>query len=133
MLPAITDAIAMTPVRRKMVNKTYRLSEKYINGYLDELDAVRQAVEKILSTERGAYEIYDPSFGVRFERYIGKSIGYLQSTIQDELNTALLQDDRITSVVVRSIETVDMVSVAIIIDVYTTVGVLSGIGVHLNV
>ena len=53
-------------------NKTYkmRIEEERIDGTVtDELDAVRQAVYKILNTERYRYVIYNDNFSNRGTSY----------------------------------------------------------------
>lgn len=75
-----------------------------IAGFVDEEEAIKQAIYHILNTERYAYDIYDDNYGVELQQYIGKDFDYLKTTIQNTLEEALTQDDRITSVEVTSIE-----------------------------
>lgn len=84
-------------------NKTYRCSETHIVGKVDDLEAVKQSIGHILSIERYAYIIYDDNYGVELEKYIGQSYEFLESTIEDTLREALLQDDRIVDVKVTKI------------------------------
>ena len=90
-----------------------KLGNDRIIGFVDKLDAVKQAVYHILNTERYAYTIYDDNYGIELEQYIGKSFEYLEATIEETLKEALLQDLRITNILVTSIEKVsnDMASV----------------------
>lgn len=73
-------------------------------GYVDKLDAIKQAIYHILMTERYAYLIYSNNYGVELEQYIGKEFGYLEATIESTLKEALTYDLRIKDVVVTSIE-----------------------------
>lgn len=75
-----------------------------IAGFIDEEEAIKQAIYHILNTERYAYDIYDDNYGVELEQYIGKDFDYLETTIENTLEEALTQDDRITGVEVTSIE-----------------------------
>jgi len=84
-------------------SRTFRLTEKQITGNIDGAEAIKQAVYHILSTERYAYAIYDDNFGVEFEKYKGRGFDYLEATIENTLNDALLQDDRIIKVNVANI------------------------------
>ena len=83
---------------------TYRHTDNQIVGNIDELEAIQQAVYHILSTERYAYAIYDNNNGVELEKYRKRGFEYLDATIQSTLQDALFQDDRITAVIVTSIE-----------------------------
>lgn len=65
---------------------------------VDGLEAVTQAVEIILKTERRSLSIYDNNFGMEMQKYIGMPFHLLQAGIGIDLQEALLQDDRITSV-----------------------------------
>lgn len=101
---------------------TYKLEELFILGTVDGLQAVRQAIFHILSTERYAYAIYDHDYGVELEQYIGNSFEYLEETIQKTIEDALLQDDRITGVDVLSVEKLDIDAAQITIAVDTSYG-----------
>lgn len=96
---AINDQIKVTP----FPSNTYQLTDTQIVGSIDGLTAIQQAVYHILSTERYAYVIYDENHGVELEKYKGRSFGYLETTIQNTLRDALLQDDRILAVNVTDV------------------------------
>ena len=78
-----------------------------IAGFVDDIEAIKQAVYHILSIERYAYAIYDDNYGVELEQYIGQDFEYLSATIQETLNEALTQDDRIFDVEVTNVEKTD--------------------------
>lgn len=69
-----------------------------ISGYADDLEAVKQAVYLILSTERYKFIIYSWDYGVELVDLIGKPIPYVMSEIPRRITEALSQDDRIKSV-----------------------------------
>lgn len=105
MIPQISGAMPIEQIRTVAYpSHTYRFTENEIVGNVDGIEAIQQAVYHILSTERYAYAIYDDNYGVELEKYIGKSFGYLEATIETALRDALLQDDRITSVTVTKVE-----------------------------
>ena len=52
---------------------TYQVKNGRIHGYIDGLEAMRQAVEKILLTERFEWVIYSSNYGVELERLIGET------------------------------------------------------------
>ena len=67
-------------------------------GKVDEEDAIRQAILKILNTERYEYEIYSWDYGIELQDLYGRSIPYVMSEIKERITDALLADDRIESV-----------------------------------
>lgn len=77
-----------------------------INGYVENIEAIRQAIYHILSVERYAYLIYSENYGVELQQYIGKDLSYIEATIGDTLKEALTYDLRIIDVVVNSIQKV---------------------------
>jgi phage baseplate assembly protein W len=81
-------------------DKTYKIDfgKERIMGYADGIEAVKQAVEKILLTERFQYLIYDSDYGVELESLIGQPQGYVKADIKRRVTEALLQDDRIKDV-----------------------------------
>lgn len=69
-----------------------------VSGFVDGTDALKQAIYKILQTERFAHLIYSWNYGFEANRLIGQSAAYLKSEIQRLITEALLADDRITAV-----------------------------------
>ena len=61
---------------------TYGYNEENIAGKVDGQDAVKQAIHKILLTERYGDAIYGEDYGVELEQYIGKGYGYLVAGIE---------------------------------------------------
>ena len=70
-----------------------------INGYIDDLEAVVQAVYLILSTERYKFIIYSWDFGVELVDLIGQPMPYVISELPRRITEALTQDNRIDDVV----------------------------------
>lgn len=106
-LPQINDDLSGTTYTYREPNLTYRLGEKTVSGKIDKLDSIKQAVYHILMTERYSSQIYDENYGVELEQYIGKDLGYIVANIQQTLQDALLQDDRITDVIVTDVSKSD--------------------------
>lgn len=82
---------------------TYGYTEENIAGKVDGQEAVKQAIKHILLTERYEDVIYGDGYGAELSQYIGQGIGFVRAGIQDTLREALLQDDRITDVVVNDV------------------------------
>lgn len=77
---------------------TYKLEDTKIQGNMDKLEAVRQAVKKILLTPQFEYEIYSFDYGIDLESLIGKEPEEITILLKRMIREALLYDDRITSV-----------------------------------
>ena len=111
---------------------TYRMGESAIIGKItDRIESVKQSISHILSTERYSNPIYDDDYGVELEKYIGQDKGTVIADIENTLNEALTQDDRITKIKVNSItDGVESNSLVVEFTVYTIYG---EIGEVLNV
>ena len=81
-----------------MSSRTYRLTRHRIAGFIDGLDAMKQAVWKRLMTERYVYDIYDDNYGLQTVDLIGQEYGYVISKLQRRIKETLLNDDRVTDV-----------------------------------
>lgn len=69
-----------------------------IISMVDELDAMDQAIDKILWTERYYWLIYSWNYGIELESLVGQNPSYVTSEIKRRITEALLADDRIESV-----------------------------------
>lgn len=93
-----TEQIATKVV--KQPSKTYHLDLQRgrIVGFVDGYEAIKQAIIKIMLTEKYAYVIYDHYYGVGLEQYIGKDISFVVADLVSTIENALLYDDRILAV-----------------------------------
>ena len=69
-----------------------------ISGCIDEKEAVKQAIMRILNTERYKFLIYSWNYGVELEALIGTHPDIVEDECERLISEALLQDDRITAV-----------------------------------
>lgn len=69
-----------------------------IQGRISGLDAVRQAVEILLNTERFRWQIYQPYSGMQWEGLVGQDPGYVASELQRRIREALTMDDRVRGI-----------------------------------
>lgn len=86
---------------KRQPSKTYRMQieeERVFGTITDDIEAVKQAVYKILNTERYKHIIYSPNYGVELAELFGKPIPYVLPEIPRRIEEALLADDRITKV-----------------------------------
>lgn len=90
-------------------SKTYRLNieNNTISGICDGKEAVKQAVYKILNTERYKYVIYSRNYGSEFEKLYGKQMSYVKSIIKSVITDALMADDRIKNISNFIVEKID--------------------------
>ncbi len=109
-----------------LTTKTYcmKLDRNTIRYYADGKNAMKQAIFKILQTERYQYsQIYSNNYGVEFWNLIGTSAVYAVPTIETRIREALTWDDRILDVtdfnfnVAKSIITVEFTAHTIYGDV----------------
>lgn len=82
-------------------SKTYglHLEEKRIWGMLEGSEAIRQAIYKILNTERYESTIYSWNYGSELVELVGQPVPDVYSQLEGRITEALLRDDRITAVV----------------------------------
>jgi hypothetical protein len=79
-----------------LADKTYDL-----NGFtrlIDGINAVKQAVMKILNTERFRYPVYSADYGVELESLFGRDCDYVCAELERRIAEALTADERITAV-----------------------------------
>jgi len=100
MIPNIANIEIKEPSPTDLPSKTYALNpnDNTINDKVDALQAVEQAIYKILNTERYDYVIYSWNYGVELKDLYGKRKGYVCSELKRRISEALLQDNRITKV-----------------------------------
>ena len=67
-------------------------------GTVDERDAMKQVIFKILNTERFNYYIYSQNFGIELNDLLGEPLSFVCAELEDRITEALIQDDRIESV-----------------------------------
>lgn len=86
--------------------ETYKLNieKDRVIGYTDELEAMKQAIYKIINTERYDYLIYSWNYGIELNDLFGEPIPYVYSEIKRRIIEALTHDTRIESVDAFSFE-----------------------------
>lgn len=86
-------------VDESLPTNTFLVNEEaeQIAGMDDGLEAMRQAVEIILTTKRFNHRIYTSNFGVELDDLIGEDPDYIESTLPERIRDAFSVDDRILS------------------------------------
>ena len=80
--------------------QTYRLDfvNKRIIGKINQAEAFMQSVQKIFSTDKYAYEIYDWYYGNELLKLVGQPYDYIVAQVPRIVKEALLVDDRVVEV-----------------------------------
>lgn len=98
MIPEIQNVTI--PRQTTQPSKTYKIDT--VSGRLvskiDGEEAIKQALDKILITERYAWLIYDWNYGIGLDKYIGKDFAYIKADMKKNAENALLYDDRVLQV-----------------------------------
>ena len=106
MLPAVNDDLQKDFEIEEETSHTYKLNldESIIAGFVDELEAMKQAIYLILNIERYEYLIYSWNYGIELEDLFGQPIPFVLPELKRRITEALLQDTRITGVDAFSFE-----------------------------
>lgn len=105
-------------------SKTYKIMLDYdfIAGMCDGMAAIKQAVYKILNTERYSYLIYSRRYGAELTDLFGRPVKEAVLLLPGRIKAALVQDDRITDVDNFAFDTSKKHVVAAEFTVHTTLG-----------
>ena len=100
MIPSTTAFLEQDFELEKQPTHTYKmqLESNLIRGYTDGQEAMKQAIYKILSTERYQYVMYSWNYGIELLDLYGEPISYVCPELERRITEALLWDDRIKSV-----------------------------------
>lgn len=78
--------------------RTYQLTEDKIQGYVTDGEALKQAIYKVLNTEKYEYPIYSFQYGIELNNLIGQDPTYVKIELMRRIRECLLEDERITGV-----------------------------------
>ncbi len=100
MIPAVNEAFTTNFTETTMPSKDFALdiTNARVNGTIENMQELRQAIYFILNTERYEHLIYSWDYGVEFKDLIGQPYSYVIPELERRITEALLQDDRITAV-----------------------------------
>ena len=111
---------------------TFKIENGRIRDKVDEKQAMVQAVDKILQTERLIYPIYSDQYGNDLNDLIGKDMGYAKVEAERMIKEALLADDRVVEVDIDDVTEVsrDTLEIkGICVTVYGNIGIDSEVSV----
>lgn len=100
MIPQITDDLLSDVEFKLQPSYTYEMNvvDEKIIGNTTGIQAVEQAIYKILGTERYKTPIYSWNYGVELADLFGMPSNYCIPEIERRVTEALLMDDRISRV-----------------------------------
>lgn len=126
MIPLI-DLTLTEIVEAEYPNRTYKITsdKQRISGYVDELEALKQAIYLILNTERYKFPIYSWDYGVELIDLFGKPIPYVKSEIKRRVGEALIQDNRVERCSDFEFQTLDKRKLHVTFTVHTIYGTLA--------
>lgn len=94
----MTLTIDLTVKEQSYTDRTYKMSDTQIAGFVDGMDALKQSIYKALSTEQYEYPIYSFQYGVAWKQLIGEDRSYVRAELRRMVEELLMRDDRIRSV-----------------------------------
>ena len=100
MIPSSTDFIEQDFEMTEQPTHTYKmnLESNLIRGYTDGQEAMKQAIYKILNTERYQYVMYSWNYGIELLDLYGEPVSYVCPELERRITEALTWDDRIQTV-----------------------------------
>lgn len=98
MIPNATISVDLQVINDTETSRTYKLSDTKVQGFTNELEALKQAIYKVLNTEKYEYSIYSFSYGIELESLIGKDVTYVKIEMKRRIQECLLQNIRIKNV-----------------------------------
>jgi hypothetical protein len=98
MIPKASIDIQLSTSDTSEISRTYKISKNIIQGHVDGKEALLQAIDKILNTEKYEYSIYGFSYGIELENLISKDRLYVQMELMRRFKECLMRDERIQGV-----------------------------------
>ena len=100
MIPSVTGFLEQDFEIETQPTNTYKmeLESNLIRGYTDGQEAMKQAIFKILSTERYQYVMYSWNYGIELIDLYGEPVSYVCPELESRITEALTWDERIESV-----------------------------------
>lgn len=124
MIPSTNTILSQDLEVETLPSKNYKMQIEHdvINGFCDELEAMKQVVFKILNTERYQYIIYSWNYGIELLDLYGEPVTYVCPELERRITEALVQDDRIESVDSFVLDVLEKRTVKVTFTVHTIFG-----------
>mgnify|MGYP000938709202 CR=1 FL=1 len=101
---------------------TFKVADGRVIGVVDDYDAMVQAIDKIMRTERFVFPIYTEDYGNDLEDLVGADFEYIKVEAERMIDEALQADDSVSGVYVDDIYKLSNDSVQITGSVETIFG-----------
>lgn len=100
MIPSTVGFLNKNFTIKEQPSLTYRMDfdSKSIRGKAEDREAVRQAIFKVLNTERYQYIMYSWNYGIETLDLYGEPVTFVCPELERRIREALLVDSRIISV-----------------------------------
>lgn len=100
MIPSTTAFLEQDFEITEQPTHTYKmnLESNLIRGYTDGQEAMKQAIYKILNTERYQYVMYSWNYGIELLDLYGEPVSYVCPELERRIREALTWNDRIQTV-----------------------------------
>lgn len=100
MIPQKADFLSGDFEIREQPSLTYRMDPEgnYVRGWVDGVEAVKQAIFRILNTERYQYVIYPWWYGIETIDLYGQPVTWVCPELERRITEALAVDTRIVRV-----------------------------------
>lgn len=90
--------IDLTVKEQSYIDRTYKMSDTQIAGFVDGMEALKQSIHKALLTEQYEYPIYSFQYGIAWKQLIGEERSYVRAELRRMVEELLMRDNRIRSV-----------------------------------
>lgn len=90
--------IDLTVKEQSYTDRTYKMSDTRIAGFVDGMEALKQSIHKALLTEQYEYPIYSFQYGIAWKQLIGEDRSYVRAELRRMVEELLMRDNRIRSV-----------------------------------
>lgn len=97
------DVLADDFQEETLPTMTFKVADGRVIGVVDDYDAMVQAIDKIMRTERFVFPIYTEDYGNDLEDLVGADFEYIKVEAERMIDEALQADDRVTGVYVDDI------------------------------
>ena len=100
MIPSTVGFLELDFEMEEQPSQTYKmdLDGDSVRGFVDDQEAMKQTIFRILSTERYQYIIYPWYYGIETLDLYGEPVTYVCPELERRITEALLVDTRISSV-----------------------------------
>lgn len=100
MIPSNMGFLSEDFTIKEQPSKSYKMDSdgNTVRGFCDGIEEVKQAIFRILSTERYKYIIYSWNYGIETQDLYGEPVTYVCPELERRITEALCVDSRITGV-----------------------------------